>query len=598
MAANHVGDNAAASGCPKALLFRGGAVLPEDEKLTGLLDCLGASWEPVRATEILRQTGRFFAMAPASCVAELLNQGTGDLPTWIADADSVFLYGFGEDGASQNLLRFLTGDPYAKVRGVSAGHASISISSDFPEFSGPLSGMQFEVRIPEKQTAFHLSPREESFQSIISSDQGQLFISVHCRGARFFLSASAQIVDVFEPRTKYFDVKEKFCDTVPIVMYAKWASGTGAAHEINACLIVDDPPLKPRYGFLRYGELLQSMNEHKFATTIAFIPWNWHRTDFSTVRLFHENPEKLSLCIHGCDHTSREFADPSMAVMNKRINLAIHRMQLLTGRTFLQHQEVMVFPQGAFSASAARALKLNGFLAAANTEVAPVDRAENKTKVADLFSLAIMKYASFPIFTRRYLAHGPENFAFDGLLGKPCLIATHHDDFAGDAHILLDAIAKLNSLNWKLRWRPLGEAISRTFSMRTQVSGDQCVEMYGTNLVYQNSVASSNGTKFIKRETDLDNVQDVTLNGLPLDRLQREDGYIKFEASIPSDQSAELRVIYSCSDDSTLPLNSDGVKYRAKAVLRRYLSEFRDNYLSQNELLQHSAVRLKEALRL
>jgi hypothetical protein len=45
-------------------------------------------------------------------------------------------------------------------------------------------------------------------------------------------------------------------------------------------------------------------------------------------------------------------------------------------------------------------------------------------------------------------------------------------------------------------------------------------------------------------------------------------------------------------------VSEEGVKYRAKAVLRRYLSEFRDNYLSQNELLQQGAVRIKSALRL
>jgi hypothetical protein len=511
------------------------------------------------------------------------------------DAESVYVFGFSQDSASGGLLRLLSGEPSAKVRSMTAGRAPISVSGDFPEMCGGMSGMEFEVRIPARQTVFDLLLEGESLRSLVSSNQGQLFVEVEHRGARFFLNSSAHVIDVLASTAKYFDVRENFCDTVPIVMYARWAFGIGAAAEINASLIVDDPPLKPRYGFMKYRDILRLMDKHNFATTIAFIPWNWHRTDTRTVHLFHERPDRLSLCVHGCDHTDKEFADRSPTVLNKRVNAANHRMQLLGRRTDLHHDRVMLFPQGAFSASAARALKLNGFMAAANTEVAPVHEDENKTKVGDLLDVAIMKYASFPMFTRRYLAHGVENFAFDGLLGKPCLIAAHHDDFAGDGRVLLGVIAKLNSLNWKLRWSSLGDAISRSFRMRTHREYDTCVEMYGTNLVYRNSHASSNGTTFIKEESDFDWVRDVTVDGRRVEHLQR-DGHLQFQATVPPNKSAELRITYS--DGPKLPVSEEGVKYRAKAVLRRYLSEFRDNYLSQNELLQQGAVRIKSALRL
>jgi hypothetical protein len=605
MAAHHRGDDAAASGCPKALLLRGEAVSPEDEKLAGLLDCLGVCWQAMRASELARggdwpesaRGGGFCVMASASCLGTLLDHSAkaDDLPNWLTVAESVYVYGFSEENRSQELLRLLTGDASAKVRRMTAQRAQISVSEDFPEMCGGMSGMQFEVRIPARQTVFGLRLKGDSLRSIVSSNQGQLFVGVEHRGARFLLSSSAHVIDVFASTTKYFDVREDFCDTVPIVMYARWAFGTSAAAEINASLIVDDPLLKPRYGFLKYRDILRLMDKHNFATTIAFIPWNWHRTDSRTVQLFHERPDRLSLCVHGCDHTAKEFADRSPVVLNKRVNVANHRMQLLGRRTELHHDRVMLFPQGAFSASAARALKLNGFIAAANTEVAPVHKDENKTKVGDLLDVAIMKYASFPMFTRRYLAHGVENFAFDGLLGKPCLIAAHHDDFAGEGRILLGVIGKLNSLKWKLRWRSLGDTISRSFRMRTHREYDRCVEMYGTNLVYANSHASPNGTTFIKEESDFDCVKDVTVDGRRVEHLQ-EGGHLKFQATVAPNESAELCITYS--GDPKLPLSEEGVKYRAKAVLRRYLSEFRDNYLSQNELLQHGAVRIKEAFRL
>lgn len=601
MAAHYLRGNAAASGCPKALLLRGETVSPEDQKLAALLDVLGVSWQFVRANEIAtrnnRSGERFCVMSPARCMAALLDLAakTGsELPDWMTKAESVYVYGFTGNSDSQSLLRFLTGDTCAHVRTVTAEQSFVSVTGDFPEMCGPISGIQFQARIPAHQSVFDFCSPSGSFQSIVSSREGHLFIALQRGGADLFLNSAADVIDVAASCTKYFDVKENFCDAVPVVMYAKWAFRSVDSPEISACLIVDDPPLKPRYGFLKYQEALRLMDEHNFATTVAFIPWNWRRTDARTVRLFQEHPNRLSLCIHGCDHTSKEFAERSAAVLNKRINVANHRMRLFGRRTQLRHDDIMLFPQGAFSAGAARALKLNGFVAAANTEVVPVHKDENKTTFGDLLGLAIMKYSSFPMFTRRYVAHGVENFAFDGLLGKPCFIAAHHDDFAGDARILLQVISKLNSLKWNIRWRSLGDAIAHSFSIRSHGEGDRCVEMYGTSLTYKNLHASQ-PTTFVKEESDFDCVKAVTVNGQPVDYLHQR-GYLQFEAMVPANENMELRITYSGGQN--LPVNEDGLNYRAKAVLRRYLSEFRDNYLSRNAHLQQGAIRIKEALRL
>jgi hypothetical protein len=604
MAAHFLRGNAAASGCPKALLLRGEAVSPEDDKLAALLDVLGVSWQVVRANEIASRSNwdapgngqQFCVLTSASCMAALVvppAKAGSELPDWMTKAESVYVYGFMENSDSQSLLRLLTSDPCAKVSSVTAEQSFVSVTGDFPEMCGPMAGIQFQTRTPGKQSLFELCPRSDSFQSIVNTSEGHLFLAIKRGGAQLFLNSSANVIEVAAPCTKYFDVRENFFDTVPVVMYAKWAFGPVDVPEVSACLIVDDPPLKPRYGFLKYQDALRLMDEHNFATTVAFIPWNWRRTDARTVRLFHEHPNRLSLCIHGCDHTAKEFAERSAAVLNKRISVANHRMRLFGRRTQLRHDDIMLFPQGAFSAGAARALKLSGFVAAANTEVVPVHKDENKTTVGDLLGLAIMKYASFPMFTRRYLAHGVENFAFDGLLGKPCFIAAHHDDFAGDARILLQVIAKLNSLNWNLRWRSLGDAISHSFSVRTRGKGERCVEMYGAGLIYKNSHASAQRTTFIKEESDFDCVKAVTVNGQPVDYLHQR-GYLQFEVMASANESVDLRIIYS--GGQTLPACEDGLNYRAKAVLRRYLSEFRDNYLSRNAHLQQGAIRIKEAL--
>jgi hypothetical protein len=54
----------------------------------------------------------------------------------------------------------------------------------------------------------------------------------------------------------------------------------------NACVVIDGPLLQQRYGFLNFRELLQLMEKQNFATSIAFIPWNWRRSHRGTVSDF------------------------------------------------------------------------------------------------------------------------------------------------------------------------------------------------------------------------------------------------------------------------------------------------------------------------
>src|SRR6266403_839052 len=74
------GDAAATSGRPKALLFRGNAVSPEEQKLAELLTVLGVSWQGVHAGEMAGLCAggsadgseRFCVLTSASSVAPLV----------------------------------------------------------------------------------------------------------------------------------------------------------------------------------------------------------------------------------------------------------------------------------------------------------------------------------------------------------------------------------------------------------------------------------------------------------------------------------------------------------------------------------------------
>jgi hypothetical protein len=600
------GRSAAVPPPARALVLCDGKLRTGEQNLTVLLDFFGIPWKVVSPGELNAECSRgandgqggFCVLSSAGSMAQALQSIAGPqapLPAWMSDASSVYIYGFEETDPCRTLLRFLTGSADAEIRRPITPQVRLSVTNDFPGMCGPMSGIQASVQLTEHDSCFGFDQPGEGRRTIITGNDGERFISVQRSGVQIFLNACSEMVDLGASARKYFDVKEHFSSAVPIAMYLKWAFAelcwTGA--EIRACLIVDDPLLKPRYGFLRFRDALKLMDSHDFTTTIAFIPWNWRRTNHQTVRQFQLHKDRLSLCVHGCDHTAGEFAARSTPELNRRIKTASQRMGSLFERTSLPHDRVMVFPQGAFSPEAGRALKLNGFVAAVNTEVAPSGNARNDTKIADLWDIAILKYGGFPIFTRRYLTHGLENFAFDALLGKPCLMVAHHEVFKAQGRELMEFIGKLNSLNWNLRWCSLGDAISHSFKIRNDSGPRRAIKMYAEQLVIENPSAEPREAVVMKQELDPDCVKAVMVNRETV-KHGYEGDHLQFSLVMSPGKRTEVRVNYF--DNLELDPHSDGLAYRMKTRIRRRLSEFRDNYVSQNDFLYATAAKVKSLL--
>jgi hypothetical protein len=73
-----------------------------------------------------------------------------------------------------------------------------------------------------------------------------------------------------------------------------------------------------------------------------------------------------------------------------------------------------------------------------------------------------------------------------------------------------------------------------------------------------------------------------------------EGGELKFEVMVPPRRTMEVRVSYVDEGDQDSARDSFG--YTAKMMLRRYLSEFRDNFISQNDFVNAAAAKFKRFL--
>jgi len=582
------------------LVLEGEKASSNEERLTAILDLLLIPWKAVSCGQAGNEfsagdhPGEVCILGSAPALANVLRPSTGinaELPLWIKQAHSVYVFGFQATKASETLLRLLCASDSIGVRTTAAPTTgyNVSIAESLDYFCGPMSGLRFQVNADREEVRFVQPAQKSTSQTIISTDSGGLFVCSSERGVRFFFSSCADITDVRTQAKRFFDVKEHFAGTVPTVMYLTWAFGK--RKPVSACLIVDDPLLRPRYGFLRFTEALKLMDAEQFTLCLAFIPWNWRRTDKGTAQQFKTRADKLSVCIHGCDHSWGEFASRSSAILNGRAKRARRRMELFSRTTLVSHDPIMVFPQGLFSPEVGRSLKLNSFTAAVNTEVCPSGGAGNQTTISDLWKVANAKYGTFAIFSRRYISQGVENFAFDALLGKPCLIVGHHDVFRDDAAELIAFVRKLNSLKWDLRWRSLGDAIRRSYQPVASRGGQATIKMFGAELLLENDLAIPMEAVVRKDEEDGDCLEAVEAAGIPV-KYECNRGILQFRVIVPPQECAVIRVKYL----DRLPTDSsaDGIRYRSQIAVRRYLSEFRDNYVSQSALLEETVARLRK----
>src|SRR5205807_1259891 len=109
-----------------------------------------------------------------------------------------------------------------------------------------------------------------------------------------------------------------------------------------------------------------------------------------------------------------------LSTLNRKVASAKQRMERHRTRNGIDHDLIMIFPQGVFSTESLGVLQQNQFVAAVNTELLSVNSEREVLTIRDAWSVTILNYKSFPLFTRRYPGHGLENFAFDLLVGKPC----------------------------------------------------------------------------------------------------------------------------------------------------------------------------------
>ncbi len=545
----------------KALLLTGDSSSSDDERAGRLLEFFGVPFQrqsikdfrlPVNGSAGSNVSYRLVCAAQtfASVIGELRNAAHG-ATGFARQIHSVFLYSNGDADGTARVVSQLCGAKVSIAK-ASGNETDWRIADGSDAMFGAMRGLCVRPAACTLSNCSFFVANESSASALIGAARNVAFLSVAWNDVPVFVS-SERLIDIdAKLKTQNFDVRDHFFSAVPVVSYIRWAFAHSSwnAPESSACLVIDDPLLRTRYGFLRFRELLAVMKQARFSTSIAFIPWNWRRSDPKVVQLFKDNPDNYSLCIHGCDHTAGEFG--------------------------LTHDRVMVFPQGIFSEQAIIELKHAGFNAVVNTEVHSNLLGERKLKISDVWDVAVMSYANFPVYTRRYPAQGIENLAFDLLLGKPCLVVVHHDFFTNGYARLAEFIDQINALKVSLTWRSLGDVVRRGYRQKELPSDCVEIEMYGSELLIENGSDRAMSYSVGHREWDPHTIESVYAGSR---RVQWNSGgdHIEFKLDLAPGESMLLRLVFKPAKD--VVHGRHNFAHSAKTVLRRYLSEARDNYL-------------------
>jgi len=264
-------------------------------------------------------------------------------------------------------------------------------------------------------------------------------------------------------------------------------------------------------------------------------------------------------------------------------------------RTGAEFEEVMVFPQGRFSGAAITALRTNNYLAAVNTTCFPTDHSPDDLKVEDFLWPAVTRYNGFPIFHRRY-PRRLFDFAFDLFLGKPALVVEHHEYFRRGCETLEEFVAELRGLEPELTWPALTTQLKRS-CLRRKLLNSSAVEVRFFTRRFELFADTQDSGEFLlsKYEPDPAVIERVLVDGKVVPFWFDQD-FLKIEASAEPGRPRSIEIV-ECRRPQQ-PLHSLGFSYNTRVLIRRGLSEFRDNTLARHDGMFKAARKLAKTLKL
>lgn len=419
---------------------------------------------------------------------------------------------------------------------------------------------------------------KEKISVIIDTNQGIFFFKIVNQqfNCEIFFCGTHEIADIDQTVSASSSLRDFFPALYPLTMFLRHTSPLGIwlVPKHHACLIVDDPYLRRKYGFFQFDRVLKSVAKYSYSVCIAFIPWNFWRTNRQVIKKLKNN-DRFSICIHGCDHSKKEYASESDGDLNRLNNLALKRMASHRKRWSYPFDMIMVFPQGHFSKRSIFHLKNQSFACAINSTLFWSNYSHNELILRDLLDLCLTKLNSFPIF-KRFYTDDIDEMSLELFFGKPAFTVEHHGAFSNDMIKIEANIKKIQDTHPFLDWKNIKTSCFRTHKIRKNPSGHTEVFFY-TPVFYFSFDSNDDEFIFIKSENGRFDIKNVTINSIEAN-FYISNGQLKIRYNPIKIEELEIRINY-ITTSHTNDNHSIKIEKRLKNAFRRVACDIRDNYI-------------------
>ena len=485
-------------------------------------------------------------------------------------------------GVDSNLLRTWSGGAASSCSRLESPLGAEYVFGQVEGITGQLANL--EIPLPAKEV-FYLEMGESSASQRITSVRHEqqvspLFIETTVQQQKVFVACA------IPPQESLKDadgVESAFLQIAPAMMFIKYCAGEQGWHAAQqyANLTIDDPWLRQSYGYIDYKGLLEEMERHSFHTTIAFIPWNFDRSDPGVVSLFRNHPDRFSITVHGDNHDHKEFTDyrsKPLAIQIADLKQSLARMEKFQTLTGLPYDKVMVFPHSIAPEGTLGALKTYNYLATVNSTNVP----QGGVRPTDLsFALRpeTLLFGGFPSISRYSVAAPvPKSYiAINEFLGNPLLFYGHSEDFATGITAFDATADEVNKLEPDTRWRGLGEIVKHLYVVKLRDDSNYDVLAFSSNICLDNTSGRDAIFHVRKQEIGGQTINSVLVDGQNFQyQLQNEN--LNFDIPVPAGKTRCAAVQYQ----NDLKLASITTSKDSIVVyLLRMASDFRDNYISR-----------------
>jgi hypothetical protein len=445
----------------------------------------------------------------------------------------------------------------------------------------------FEFPFPgDKTFYFHLAENSKAKVIMAVRKDHQfvpVFIEEDVQGQKIFLLCKTHpsgdnAVDWISDNTE--DAFEKIA---AVMVFTKYSAGERGWHALHhyANLTIDDPWLREPYGNLSYEGLLKEMEKHNFHTTIAFIPWNYDRSEVDVVSLFRRHPDKFSICIHGDNHAHKEFTDYEgipLDVQVAALRQSVARMERFRAQTGIPYDRVMVFPHSIAPEQTLEALKANDYLATINSQNVPMG---SFRPVGLLFAMrpTTLSFDSFLSILRYSVGEPTPSYrvAIENFLDNPLFYYAHQDLFANGIDAFDGLADEVNKLEPDTKWRNVGDIVKHQYLLRLREDSNYDVLALSSSLLLDNTFGRDL-VFYVKRlEAGSTPIVSASVDGRPLP-FQVNEGYLDLRVPVPAGQTRSIVIQYQSSQNFASISISKSSPY---VYVLRTISDFRDTTLSR-----------------